>query len=227
MIDAWVGLVPETDGRTEMVITWEPRIRGLTAPQVVALKARTTSGTTLFDGRLGQVGAGSSAPTDNARFDVTTGRVEIDMTIFDAGGRAIDTAARDFDVPDLRRQKVGPVLLAPEIVRARTLRDFQSALANPDAAPASVRTFARGDRLLIRVPAFDMSGTAVQVTAKILNGLGQPMRDIDPLESTPRSGMPQSALPLSWLVPGEYQIELLAANANGAIKQRITIRVTG
>jgi len=227
MIDAWVGLVPETDGRTEMVITWEPRIRGLTAPQVVALKARTTSGTTLFDGRLGQVGAGSSAPTDNARFDVTTGRVEIDMTIFDAGGRAIDTDARDFDVPDLRRQKVGPVLLAPEIVRARTLRDFQSALANPDAAPASVRTFARGDRLLIRVPAFDMSGTAVQVTAKILNGLGQPMRDIDPLESTPRSGMPQFALPLSWLVPGEYQIELLAANANGAIKQRITIRVTG
>ncbi len=226
-IDAWVGLVPESDGRTEMVITWEPRVRGLTAPQVVGLKARTTSGTTLFDGRLGQVGAGSSVSTDNARFDVPTGRVEIDMTIFDAGGRTIDTDTRDFDVPDLRRQKAGPVLLAPEIVRARTLRDFQSALANPDAAPSSVRTFARGDRLLIRVPALDMSGTAVQVTAKILNGWGQPMRDIDPLESTPRPGMPQFALPLAWLVPGEYQIELLAANANGAIKQRITIRVTG
>ena len=53
MIDAWVGVVPESDGRTEMVITWEPRLRGLTAPQVVAVKARTASGTTLFDGRLG------------------------------------------------------------------------------------------------------------------------------------------------------------------------------
>ncbi|MFL6279694.1 MAG: VWA domain-containing protein [Vicinamibacterales bacterium] len=226
MIDTWVGLVRQSDGRTEMVITWEPRVRGLSAPQVVAVKARTSAGATLFDGRLGQVGSGSAVPSDNARFEVTTGRVEIDMAIFDAGGRSIDTDVRDFDVPDLRRQKVGPVLLAPEVVRARTLRDFQSAIANPDAAPASVRTFARGDRLLIRVPAFDLSGTAVQVSAKILNGWGQPMRDIDPVASTPPDGMPQFGLPLSWLVPGEYQIELMGANANGSVRERITIRVT-
>jgi len=72
-----------------------------------------------------------------------------------------------------------------------------------------------------------VSGSEVQVSAKILNGWGQPMRDIDPLATTPRNGMPQFALPLSWLVPGEYQIELMGANANGAVKQRITIRVTG
>jgi VWFA-related protein len=227
MIDAWVGLVPEAEGRTQMVITWEPHVHGLTAPQVIALKARTASGTSLFDGRLGPVGSGSSAPSDSARFEVPTGRVEIDMAIFDASGRSVDTDIRDFDVPDLRRQKSGPVLLAPEVVRARTLRDYQSAVANPDAAPSSVRTFARGDRLLIRVPAFDVSGTPVQVSAKILSGWGQPMRDIDPLATTPRPGMPQFALPLAWLVPGEYQIELLGANENGAVKERITIRVTG
>ena len=227
MIDAWVGLVRDAEGHTEMVVTWEPKLRGLAAPQVVALRARTTSGTTLFDGRLGQVGSGASVPSDSARFEVTSGRVEIDMTIYDAAGKSVDTDARDFDVPDLRRQKVGPVLLAPEVVRARTLRDFQSAMTNPNAAPSSVRTFARGDRLLIRVPAFDLSGTAVQVTAKVLNGWGQPMRDIDALATTPRDGTPQFALPLAWLVPGEYQIELLGANANGAVKERITFRVTG
>ena len=81
--------------------------------------------------------------------------------------------------------------------------------------------------MLIRVPAFDASGTAVQVTAKVLNGWGQPMRDIDQLGTMPRDGMPQFALPLSWLVPGEYQIELQASNSNGAVKQRITFRVTG
>ncbi|HTH00978.1 MAG TPA: VWA domain-containing protein [Vicinamibacterales bacterium] len=226
LIDAWVGVVPDPGGRTEMVITWEPRVRGVTAPQVVAVKARTQSGTTLFDGRLGQVGSASSAPSDKARFEVKTGRVEIDMTIYDVGGRTLDTDIRDFDVLDLSRQKAGPVLFAPEVVRARTLRDFQTAVDNPDVAPSSVRTFARGDRLLIRVPAFDASGTAVQVTAKILNGWGQPMRDIDSLAGT-RTGMSQFALPLSWLVPGEYQIELQCSNANGAVRQRITIRVTG
>ena len=226
-IDAWIGLLRDTDGRARMIITWEPRLRGVSAPQVVALRARTTAGETLFDGRLGRVGSGSTVPSDSARFQVPTGRVEIDMTIYDGEGTTLDTDARDFDVPDLRLQKRGPVLLAPEVVRARTLRDFQSVAADPDAAPSSVRTFARGDRLLIRVSAFDSSGTAVQVTAKVLNGWGQPMRDIDALDATPRDGIPQFALPLSWLVPGEYQIELMATNANGAVRERVTFKVTG
>ena len=98
----------EADGGTQMVITWEPRVHGLTAPQVVTLKARTPTGTTLFDGRLGQVGSGSPAPADNARFNVPIGRVEIDMAILDASGRSLDTDVRDFDVPDFRRQKVRP-----------------------------------------------------------------------------------------------------------------------
>ena len=228
-IDAWVGLLRDTDGRARMTITWEPRLRGVSAPQVVALRTRTTAGVTLFDGRLRRVGvgSGSTAPSDSARFHVPTGRVEIDMTIYDAEGKTLDTDARDFDVPDLQQQKRGPVLLAPEVVRARTLRDFQSAATDPDAAPSSVRTFARGDRLLIRVSAFDSSGTAVRVTAKVLNGWGQPMRDIDALDATPRDGLPQFSLPLSWLVPGEYQIELMATNANGAVRQRVTFKVTG
>jgi len=226
LIDAWVGIVRNPDGQAEMVITWEPKVHGLSAPQVVALKAQTTSGTSLFDGRLGQVGS-ATMPPDNARFQVASGRIEIDMTIFDAGGKNIDVDTRDFDVPDWRAQKIGPVLLAPEVVRARTLRDFQSAISNPDAAPSSARTFARADRLLIRVPAFDPSGTAVTVTAKVLNGWGQPMREIDPLTTTPRDGMPQFALPLAWLVPGEYLLELQAVNDHGAVKQRITFRVTG
>ncbi len=226
-IDAWVGLMRDADGRARMVITWEPRARGVSAPQVVAVKARTPSGTTLFDGRLGQVGSGSTVPSDRARFEVPIGRVELDMTIYDLEGKTLDTDARDFDVPDLGSQKRGPVLLSPEVVRARTLRDFRSAAIDPDAAPSSVRTFARGDRLLIRVPAFDVSGVAVQVTVKVLNEWGQPMRDIAPLDATPRDGMPQFALPLSWLVPGEYQLEVLGTNANGAAKERLAFRVTG
>ena len=227
LIDAWVGLMRDASGRTQMVISWEPRSRGVTAPQVVGVTARTAAGAILFDGRLGQVGSASQLPPDNARFDVANGRVEIDMSIYNAEGKSIDTDARDFDVPDLLRQKVGPVLLAPEVVRARTLRDFQNATTNPDVAPASARTFARGDRLLIRVPAFDMSGTAVQVTAKVLNSMGKPIRDIDALQATPRDGVAQFGLPLSWLVPGEYQIELMGANTNGSVRSRITFKLTG
>jgi VWFA-related protein len=227
LIDAWVGLVRDTGGRTQMVISWEPRVRGGSPPQVVAVTARTAAGATLFDGRLGQVGSVSMVAAESARFEVSTGRIEIDMTIFDTAGKNLDTDARDFDVPDLGRQKSGPVLLAPEVVRSRTLRDYQNATTNPDAAPASARTFARGDRLLIRVPAFDSSGTVVHVTARILNAMGQPIHEIDRLAETPRDGTAQFGLPLSWLAPGEYQIELTGVNTNGSVKQRITFKLTG
>ena len=226
MIDTWVGLLPDASGKTRMVITWEPRVKGMTAPDVVAVKAKTTAGTMLFDGRIGRVGS-DLKPADSARFDVPIGRVEIDMSIYDVEGKVIDTDVRDFDVPDLRAQKRGPVLMAPEVVRARTLRDFNSATTNPDAAPSSVRTFGRGDRLLIRVPAFDPSGAQVQVTAKILNAWGQPMRDIDAVGATPQGGLVQFALPLSWLGPGQYQIELQATSTNGAVKERVSFTVSG
>jgi hypothetical protein len=155
------------------------------------------------------------------------GRIEIDLSILDIEGKVLDTDVRDFDVPDLRTQKLGPVILAPEVVRARTLRDFNAASTDPDATPSSVRTFTRGDRLLIRVPAFDASGARVDVTAKVLNGLGQPMRSIDATTGAVRDGITQFALPLSWLVPGAYQIELMGSNANGAVRQRLAFRVTG
>ena len=67
----------------------------------------------------------------------------------------------------------------------------------------------------------------MQVTAKVLNAWGQPMRDIAAIGTTPRDGLTQFALPLSWLVPGQYQLELQAANANGAVKERVAFRISG
>jgi hypothetical protein len=228
LIEPWVGLRRDSAGRARMLITWEPREPGSRSPQVVAVKARGATGTALFDGPLARVGAGSGSLADSARFDVPAGRVELDMTIQNADGKVLDTEVRDFEVPDLKAsQKPGPVLLSPEIVRARTLRDFQTASANPDATPSSLHRFTLGDRLLIRAPAFDPSGAAVQVNAFILNSRGQPMRSIDETARVPREGVTEFALPLVGLAPGDYQIELVGMNGNGAVKERLAFRVAG
>jgi len=118
------------------------------------------------------------------------------------------------------------MLLFPEVVRTRTVGDFRSALANPDAAPSSLRVFARGDRLLIRVPAYDPSGAAVEVSARLLNEWGHPMRDIDAADGVPGQSVAQFALPLAWLGPGQYLIELAGTNANGIVKERLAFRLT-
>jgi VWFA-related protein len=225
LVDTWVGIATDAAGQARMVVTWEPRAVSATSPRVVSVLARTAQGNGLFSGQVSAVGAGSQAQSDSARFDVPPGRVELDISVLDIQGKVLDTETRDFEVPDLRAQRHGPMLLFPEVVRARTLRDFRTAVADPDAAPSSGRIFARGDRLLIRVPAYDSSGTAVQVSARILNEWGQLMRHIDPADSA--GGVAQFALPLNWLGPGQYMIELAGANANGTVRERVAFRVRG
>ena len=227
IIDTWIGLASDAAGQARMVISWEPRAGTALPPRVVAIKARTAAGAELFTGRVAPVQAGTRTEADSARFDVPTGRVELDMSILDMQGKVLDTEVRDFEVPNLQSQKRGPVLLFPELVRARTLRDFQTAVADPVAAPSSARVFARGDRLLIRVPVYDSSGTAVQVSARVLNELGQPMRDLESAGGAGANGVAQFALPLSWLGPGQYLIEVAGANANGTVKERVAFRVRG
>jgi hypothetical protein len=191
------------------------------------VQARSAGGAEIFNGQVAAVQASSGAQADSARFEVPKGRVELDLSILDMTGKVLDVERRDVDVPDLRSQKRGPVLLFPEVLRARTLRDFRTALTNPDAAPSSARVFARGDRLLIRVPAYDSSGVVVHVSARVLNEWGQPMRDIDPAAGGSAIGMTQFVLPLNWLGPGQYLIELAGSNANGTVKERIAFTVRG
>jgi hypothetical protein len=38
--------------------------------------------------------------------------------------------------------------------------------------------------------------------------------------------MSQFSLPLSWLAPGDYLLEVLGTNANGSVRQRIPFTVT-
>jgi VWFA-related protein len=225
LIDAWIGVRRDAAGSAHMVITWEPRTGQSRLPQT-AVKARTVTGTPVFEGAIEPVGGVSRSANDSARFDVPTGRVEVDMTVLDADGTVLDTDASDFDVPDLRlSSKPGPVLLPTEIVRVRTLRELQTASINSDATPSSVRTFARGNQLLIRVPAFDPTGSAVRVTARVRNRTGQPMRDIEATDGPLVDGVTQFVLPLYWLAPGPYQIELSGTNANGTAKERVAFQV--
>ena len=228
LVETWVGLAPAADGRARMTVTWEPSETGGLLPQMLAVKARTLDGRALFDGLIHRVGAPSGSGSDCARFSVPTGRVELDMTVLDAAGTVIETEARDVDVPNLTSPwKAGPMLLSAEIVRVRTSRDVEAAKAAPDAPPAARRTFAQQDSLLIRVPAHDASGTAVAVTARLLNQTGAPIRSLEAIDVTPRPGVTQFLLPLHFLPTGPYQVELTGTNKNGVATARSPFRIGG
>src|SRR5262249_61142764 len=117
----------------------------------------------------------------------------------------------------------GPQLLPAEIVRTRSPRDAQR--ADADAAPTSSRTFMRTNGMLIRTPAFDPSGTSVQVSARLLNPVARVLYDIPPLPDSANDRPAQFVLPLAGLAPGVYQLELIARNPRGQDTNRVEFRI--
>jgi hypothetical protein len=201
-------------------VTWEPARRASAKPprepQTVALRAAAPSGASLFEGNI--------SASQLAEVVVPAGRVELDLTIVAADGSVIDHEARDLDVPQSDARRV--TSLPPEIIRARTLREFEAASTNPDAAPTPVREFRRSDRLIVRAPAMTSGDGALTVSARLLNRWGQPMRDLQTLDAR-GSGIVQFSLPLSWLVPGEYEIELRTSDGGREASQKIPVKVVG
>jgi VWFA-related protein len=220
IIQSWYGVTRLADGRMRLRVTWEPPRTPPPAarqPHAVQLRAAgAEGGALLFEGTI--------VASALAEAIVPAGRVELDLTIVSADGAVLDREARDVEVPNPDAPRV--VSLPPEIIRARTLREFQAASVNPAATPTAVREFRRSDRLIVRAPAISSDASPVRATARLLNRWGQPMRDLDAIDAN-GSGILQFSLPLSWLVPGEYEIELRTRGAGTEISQKIPVRVIG
>jgi len=227
LIDTWYGFERGDDGRLEFMFTWEPTSAGTalrSQPRVVVLKASTPQGTPLFERELQAVAApGQAGGVDRAVFAVPTGLVQLDMSVRGADGSELDTGAQDVNVPPIRG--AGPVLLQPQIVRARTVRDFRTLSDQPDAAPSPGRTFSRSERLLIRVPAYNPDGAPVTVSVVVSNMKGATIRSLDQVPS--KGGAPQFDLPLAFLAPGEYGIEVKVTSPTGVARQLIRFRLVG
>ena len=224
LIDVWSGVtrVSPTDGR--VVVTWEPGRTlvgmGRSKASRVALKATTRDGKVLYEGLLDPVRVGESA--DQAEFDAPSGRVQLDMTILGISGEKLDIDARDVEVPVLTG--AAPLLLPAILIATQSAREFRAVVANANAAPGPSRQFRRTEHLVIRVPAYT-GQTPVPVTARLLNRLAQPMRELELLPGD--GGVSQFELPLAPLAPGEYYLQFTVTGPKGPVDQRIVFRITG
>jgi VWFA-related protein len=223
MIRTWYGVSQLADGRMRLRVTWEP------APRLPAVVAATGEPAAVLV-RASQAGGGDSlfegkvAVAELAEMIVPPGRVEVDLTIVAANGRELDREARDVDVPEANAPRA--TSLVPELIRARTYREFQAAAQDPEAVPTPSREFLRSDRLIVRAPAQQTNDHPLTISARILNRWGQPMRALEPLDG-PDKAIVQFGLPLSWLVPGLYEIELRMTQPGGVASQKIPLKIIG
>ena len=226
LIDTWYGFQRGDDGRVSLVFTWEPTATGSalrSRPQVVALKVSTTQGASLLEREIAPASdPNRDAGSDRALVQVPPGRLQLDLSIKSADGAVLDTGAQDIDVPTARG--AGPILLQPQVLRARTVREFHTLSASPEAAPTPSRVFSRSERLLVRVPAYNPDGRAVTTAVSVSNIKGATIRS---LEQVPHGGAaPQFDLPLAFLAPGEYGLEISVTSPTGTARQLIRFRLT-
>lgn len=222
-IRPWIGMSRGPDGLTSVTVTWEsgavpPRNQRVAS---ILVKATADDGTVLFEDRIG------AGDVDRATFNAPPGFVAIEMAIQSSSGAPLDTDYRGISVPNL--QVTRPTFATPQVLRTRTARDFRAVSQKADAVPVASRTFSRTERLLIRVPVYGPGDSAPNVTARLLNRRGIPMRRLAVIAAPLPLGTIQFDLPLASLAPDEYRVELTAANPTGPrdeAKEMIAFRVT-
>jgi VWFA-related protein len=233
LVKPWFGVSRGDAGRTRVTFVWEPaasvpgvRTRQPSASRVV-LTALAPDGTSLFEGSVLPAGPLRPDPADEVQaraiFDAPPGQLRLRMSIENDTGQAIDSDVRDLVVRDLN----APVVLGtPEVLRARTARDFRALESDPDAAPVASREFSRTERLMIRIAAYAPSGVDLTLSARLLNRKGQTMRNLAVQLEAATSTRHQIDLPLAALAAGQYLIEVTAKSPAGEVKDLMEFRVT-
>ena len=217
MIRTWIGTSRGANGKTRVTFVWEPtpKVAGdrdgrREPPARVMVTAVGPDGAPYYRGRI----------TDpRLTFEADPGKLQLRLSVEGSASQVLDTETREIAVPDLTGSEI--VLGTPQVLRARTVRDYQQIKSDPDAVPLPAREFSRTDRLLIRVPAYGPGNTAPSLSAHLLNRDGQAMSELKAGPST-SPDVQQIDLPLAGLAAGEYLLEIKA----GDLKELVGFRVT-
>ncbi len=233
----WIGTSRGENGKSKVTFAWEPippvpgeRRPGDESVSHVTLTALSPDGRPLFRGRVPEQSAGAAPPLPgtgpgagaaSATFDVPPGRMQLRITVQTATGQVMDSSTSDVTVPDYTTPQVS--LGTPRLFRARTPRDVQALKANPAAAPSTDRTFARTERLVVRVDAYAPGTAPPAITARLLNRAGTPMLDV-PVQMSD-AGAAEMELVFASLAAGDYLLELNAKADAGTAQEVVAFRV--
>jgi hypothetical protein len=236
LIHPWFGVergsggLGESDGRAQMRFVWDPvppvpGDRARTGPAtLVSLKVMNAiDGSTVFEGAVRPSNGGALSSLDapvEVAFDVKPGRLLVQIAIQDADAHVLDTDVRDVFVGGLP----GPVEVGtPEVLAARSAREYRELNADRSAVPVATRDFTRDERLLIRVPVYGRD-PSIGVTATLASKLGSPMRSLEAIP-VPNSWLYEIDLPLAGLAVGEYSVQIAATGNTGNSHDAVPFRI--
>jgi hypothetical protein len=222
LIQPWFRMTRGSEGQTRVTFSWGAKARRSRDASTLTFSAVNFEGVKLATADVSR----QDRSDESARtvFDTVPGPIQVSMEIRDAGGKVLDTEVRYIDVPALETSNAK--IAAVEVLRTRTLREFTERQLDPDVMPADTTEFDRQDRLIVRVSAYSQRGeTPPLVRARLLNPLGQPLRELTPLPVL--DGIAQFDLPLASYARGDYRIEIRATSGRTSAEQLVMFRLIG
>ncbi len=229
----WIGTGRGDAGKSKVTFAWEPIAAAAGERRtvddgvaIVTLTAIAPDGRPLYRGKVPDQAApppapGVPNPGASATFDVPPGRMQLRITAQNATGQVLDSSTTDVTVPDYTTPQLS--LGTPRFYRARTPRDVQAIKANPSAMPTVDRSFARTERIVVRVDAYSPASGAPLVTARLLNRGGTPMSEV-PVQVSD-AGAAEMDVALASLAAGDYLLELNAKAGANTAQDLIAFRV--
>jgi hypothetical protein len=211
VVRTWVGTSRGADGKGRVTVVSEALTAGGTTPRGDEAANLTVTATRPQAGNVFEspsVELRPGMPPQRVSFDADAGALDVKIVLADREGKTIDRETRVIDVPDYSGRAAA--LGTPRFHRPRTLREFQTLAADPEAMPVTTRDFARTDRLLIRFDALGAGGEPIAPTAAILSRAGRKMFDVQVAPSATAGASHQIDLSLGPLPTGEYLLEIAA-----------------
>jgi VWFA-related protein len=230
VVRSWIGTSRGENGKTRVTFVWEPlpRLPGDRAagdePSQVSLMALAGDGSPSFRGRVPEAPASPVRTPQRVSFDVPPGKLQLRISVQGTGSQPLDSEVREITIPDLTAAQT--MLGTPEVFRGRTVPELQKLKSDPNAIPTAIREFNRGDRVVIRVPAYGPGGTTPTLSIHLLNRAGQAMSEVHATPS-PSPAVQQIELPIAGLAAGEYVLEIKATGDGGEAKELVGFRVMG
>lgn len=224
VVDTWIGMELEVDGRARLTVTWEPAVRraaGTAAAARVMVEPLTRIGGDALapPQTIASVTSNDEAPR-LAAFTLDPGAASVRLTALDASGEALDRWTEPVDVP--ARAPDTFALATPRVFRARSQFEARALATSPNPVPVASRMFRATDRVQIQIASVH-AGAAPTIAAELTNAQGTRLVDLPVPPLT--EGKARITLPLASLAPGLYAVRIRAGEGEREIRQVVAFRV--
>jgi VWFA-related protein len=206
-VDVWVGMSKGAEGRTKVVVAWEP-VEPASSGRVAGLDVTVTTAPGVQLVPLPSPAAGSGKPSRvSAVFEVAPGPFSLRYTARDAERSTLDAWSQSLAAPDWNTTSLA--ISTPRFYLAQSIQELRAIRASADPPPSALRQFRRSDRVLVAVDCYaSRPGDAPRVQAHVLTRDGKELAEL-PVPAS-ESGSVLFELPVGSLGQGTYILRIRA-----------------